>query len=118
MLGFCFERDDCYVLKREKISLIYKYVTPFTTVDNINRDEMIAPYPAVDYKIHGDIQGHTQYVLINIKLLVLGFKPFHSRYILLQLLTMAAVKYILMNTIKKRLNRVITTVIKKDVVIW
>lgn len=81
MLGFCFERDGCYVLKRDIISLIYKYVIPFTMVDNTNRDEMIPTYTTIDYKNRGDIQGQTRYVTINGKLLVLGFKPFHSRYI-------------------------------------
>lgn len=56
-LKFCFERDDYYVLKREIISLIYKYVTHFTTIGNMNHDEIIAPYTTIDYKNSGDIQG-------------------------------------------------------------
>lgn len=100
MLGFCFERHDCYVLKREIISLIYKYVTPFTMSDNTNCNEMIAPYTTVGYKNHGDIQGQTHYVTISGNFLVLRFEPFHSRYISLRLLTMTVVKYLLVNTKK------------------
>lgn len=46
LLGFCVEITDYYVLKREIISLIYKKVVPFTTVENKNR---------------GDIQSQSHY---------------------------------------------------------
>lgn len=74
-------------------------------VDNMNLDEMIAPYTTVDYKNHGDIQGQAHYVMINGKLLVLEFKSFHFSYISLRLLTMAVVKCLLVN-IKKRLKNI------------
>lgn len=64
----------------------------------MNRDEMIAPYIPIDYKNCSDIQGQTHDVTINGKLLVLGFKLFHCRYISLRLLTMTVVKYLLVNT--------------------
>lgn len=56
MSEFCFDRDGCYLLKREMISLIYKYVTLFTMVDKKNRDEMIEPYTIIDYMNRDDIQ--------------------------------------------------------------
>ena len=77
---------------------------------------MIATYTIIDYNNHGDIQGQAHYVTINEKLLVLGFKPFHSLYISLQLLTMTVVKFLLVNK-KKRPKRVITTINWKTVVI-
>jgi hypothetical protein len=110
ILEFCFKRDICYVLKREIMFLIYKYVTPFTMVDNRNRDEMIAPYTTVDHKNCGDIQGQAYYVTINGKLLVSRFEPFHSRYLSLRLVPMTAMKYPLVNTkksVQKRTNTMV-----------
>lgn len=117
-LEFCFEIDGCYVLKRNIISLIYKYVTHFTTVDNKNHDEMISPYTTFDYKNYGDIQGLAHYVPINGKLLVLRFESFHSRSISLQLLTMTVVKCLLANRRKKLPIFFIITVNRMTIVIW
>lgn len=49
-------------MKRVIISLIYKYVKPFTTVDNKNYGEMIAPYAMVDNMNRDDIQGQDHFV--------------------------------------------------------
>ena len=78
---------------------------------------MIAPYTIIDYKNCGAIQCEAHYVTINEKLLVLGFEPFHSRYILLRLLTMTVVKCLLVNTEKSDQN-ITTTVNGKTVVKW
>lgn len=48
MLEFCFERDNCYLLKQVIISLKYKYVKSFKTVDNKSHDEMITSYTTFD----------------------------------------------------------------------
>lgn len=65
-LGFCFERGGCDVLKREIISLIYKYVTHFRTYDKKNRDDLTTPYTMVDYVNHDDIQGQAYFVIKKI----------------------------------------------------
>lgn len=54
--------------------------------------------------------------MINEKLLVLGFEPFHSRYLSLRLVHMTVVKYPLINTTKKRQKRTITTTNRYTVV--
>lgn len=66
--------------------------------DNTSHDEMITTNAMVDYKIYGDIQGQSYYVMINGKLLVLGFKPFQYRYISLRLVPITVVKCPLVNT--------------------